>query len=232
MNKNHTLGVIVPIYNEEKYLKESINRLLEVGIFSQIILVDDNSTDSSFEIANSFAREHIQITSIKTQNNAGKGNAVTTGAKKINTTYLIVHDADLEYFPSDIPELYQESVNHPKSLILGSRVLGDKERTNIYYYTYLGNKIFAKIFSIVNGVKVSDIASCYWLINVDQFMKLNISEKGFVIEVEVLSKFIKTGNSIKEVPINYYARSYEQGKKIKFKDALSILGKIIKYRFL
>lgn len=232
MIKDHTLGVIVPIYNEEKYLKESINRLLEVDIFSQIILVDDNSNDSSFEIASNFAREHLHITAIKTYNNEGKGNAVITGAKIINTKYLIVHDADLEYFPSDIPELYQESVKYPKSLILGSRVLGDKQRKNIYYHTYLGNKIFAKIFSIFNGVKISDIASCYWLINVDQFMKLNLCEKGFAIEVEVLSKFIKTGNSIKEVPIKYYARSYEQGKKIKFRDAVAILGKIIKYRFL
>ena len=232
MNKNHTLGVIVPIYNEEKYLKESVNRLLKVGIFSQIILVDDNSTDSSFEIANSFSQEHLQIIAIKTNNNEGKGNAVTTGSKKITTDYLIVHDADLEYFPSDIPDLYQESVNYPTSLILGSRVLGDKERTNIYYYTYLGNKIFAKIFSILNRVEISDIASCYWLIKVDQFMRLNIEEKGFAIEVEVLSKFLKTGNQIREVPIKYSARSYQQGKKIKFKDALAILQKIVKYRFL
>ena len=232
MNKNHTIGVIVPIYNEEKYLKESINRLLAVDIFSQIILVDDNSIDSSFEIANNLAQENSVITVLKINKNQGKGNAVITGAKKINTEYLIVHDADLEYFPSDIPELYKESVKHPTSLILGSRVLGEKERTNIYYFTYLGNKIFARIFSIFHRIRVSDIASCYWLIKVDQFLKLNIVEKGFAIEVEVLSKFLKTGNSIREVPIKYSARSYEQGKKIKLKDALVIFQKIVKYRFL
>ena len=232
MNKSHTIGVIVPIYNEEKYLKESINRLLEVDIFSQIVLVDDNSIDSSFEIANILAQEHSLITVIKINKNQGKGNAVITGAKEINTDYLIVHDADLEYFPNDIPELYEESVKHPTSLILGSRVLSEKERTNIYYFTYLGNKMFARIFSVFHRVRVSDIASCYWLIKVDQFLKLNIVEKGFAIEVEVLSKFLKTGNSIREVPIKYSARSYEQGKKIKLKDALVILQKIVKYRFL
>ena len=86
MNKNHTIGVIVPIYNEEKYLKESINRLLAVDIFSQIILVDDNSIDSSFEIANNLAQENSVITVLKINKNQGKGNAVITGAKKIKIT--------------------------------------------------------------------------------------------------------------------------------------------------
>ena len=152
MNKDINISVVIPTYNAEKsiylLLKSLFKELTLLKLSFEIIIVDDNSTDSSFEIANSFSQEHLQIIAIKTNNNEGKGNAVTTGAKKITTDYLIVHDADLEYFPSDIPDLYQESVNYPTSLILGSRVLGDKERTNIYYYTYLGNKIFAKIFRI------------------------------------------------------------------------------------
>ena len=232
MSQKYTVGVVVPIFNEEIYLLESVKRLLAVEIITQIVLVDDNSSDRSYEIAKNIENKYKKVTAIKTIKNLGKGNAVKEGSNVLNTDYLIVHDADLEYFPSDIPDLYQESVNYPTSLILGSRVLGDKERTNIYYYTYLGNKIFAKIFSILNRVEISDIASCYWLIKVDQFMKLNINEKGFAIEVEVLSKFLKTGNQIREVPIKYSARSYQQGKKIKFKDALVILQKIVKYRFL
>ncbi|MDB3866637.1 glycosyltransferase family 2 protein [Acidimicrobiia bacterium] len=229
MKNNHTLGVIVPIFNEQLYLLESVMRLLKVDIISEIILVDDNSTDSSYEIAQGIESRNSKVKLVKTKSNLGKGNAVNTGVVLLNTDYLIVHDADLEYFPDDIEEMYQKSLLFPESLILGSRVIGDKERKKLYYLTYLGNKVFALIFSFLNNYQISDIASCYWLIELKSFKKLQIQEKGFAIEVEVLSKFLKSGQDIKEVPIKYEARSYENGKKIKIKDAVSIFFKIIKY---
>jgi len=229
MPDNPTIGVVVPIFNEEVYLKQSLERLLKIEEIKQIILVDDCSTDSSFEIALNYESKYQKISSVQTDNNSGKGHAVQLGATFLSTDYLIVHDADLEYFPEDIVEMYKEAIKLPESLIIGSRVKGDRERTNIYYSTYIGNKIFAYIFSIVNLTKLSDIASCYWLINLTTFRGLNLNEKGFAIEVEVLSKFLLTGSTIKEVPIKYEARSYENGKKIKLKDAISIFYKIIKY---
>lgn len=230
MKKTHTLGVVVPIFNEQLYLSESIKRLLKVEIISEIILVDDNSTDSSYEIAQEIESRNSKVKLVKTKLNLGKGNAVNTGATFLNTDYMVVHDADLEYFPEDIKEMYEMSLLFPKSLILGSRVIGDKERKKLYYFTYLGNKLFAIIFSLLNNYKISDIASCYWLLDLRIFKKLQIQENGFAIEVEVLSKFLKSGQEIKEVPIKYEARSYENGKKIKIKDAISIFHKIIKYR--
>lgn len=224
-----TIGVVVPIFNEEEYLEQSLERLLKIEEIKQIILVDDCSTDSSFELALNFESKYQKISSFQLDKNSGKGHAVQLGATFLSTDYLIVHDADLEYFPEDIVEMYNEAIKLPGSLIIGSRAKGDKERTNIYYSTYIGNKIFAYIFSIVNQTKLSDIASCYWLINLTTFRGLNLNEKGFAIEVEVLSKFLLTGHTIKEVPIKYEARSYENGKKIKLKDAISIFYKIIKY---
>lgn len=230
MSQKYTVGAVVPIFNEEIYLLESVKRLLAVEIITQIVLVDDNSSDKSYEIAKNIENKYKKVKAIKTIKNLGKGNAVKEGSNVLNTDYLIVHDADLEYFPEDITDMYFESIKFPNSLIIGSRRIGNKERKNIYLFTYLGNRLFAIFFSILHKTKISDIASCYWLISLDIFKSFNIQEKGFAIEVEVLSKFLQTKNTIKEVPIQYEARSYQDGKKIKLKDAVSIFLKILKYK--
>ena len=123
-------------------------------------------------------------------------------------------------------------MKYPKDLILGSRTLGNIKRFKKYKGLVVINKIFTSLFSLLNSYKVSDIASCYMLMPT-QFLKEYIyEEKGFGIEVEILSKFLKTKNRIIEIPINYSARSYSQGKKIKIKDGVNIFIKILKYRKL
>jgi len=229
MSKSISLGIIVPIYNEEKFLKKSVSRLLKLEIVDQIVLVDDCSSDNSYSIAENFVKNNNKILLTKTLINEGKGSAVNTGLNLISTSHVIVHDADLEYFPEDIPEMYEKISPKKDSLILGSRTIGNKKRKNIYFYTYFGNKVLTLLFSILNNYKVSDIASCYWLVKVDTLKKINLSEKGFAIEVEVLSKFLRNKIEIIEVPIRYEARSYEEGKKIKFDDGIKICIKILKY---
>lgn len=229
MKNNVSLSVIVPFYNEEKFLEASITRLLKIDFVKQIILVDDCSTDKSYSIGERLVKEKDNILITKTSKNVGKGGAVKVGLEKVTSTHVMVHDADLEYFPEDIPELFDSISNEREYLILGSRTIGTKKRKNLYFYTYFGNKIFTLLFSILNNYKVSDIASCYWLVEVESLKEINISEKGFGLEVEVLSKFIKKKIEIVEVPIKYEARSYEDGKKIKLKDGIQIFLKILKY---
>ena len=229
MSKTLSLGVIVPFYNEEKFLEKSISRLLQLDIVNQIVLVDDFSTDSSYAIAENISNKNSDIYLTQTSKNSGKGAAVKKGLDLISTTHVIVHDADLEYFPEDIPEMFNQVDPVEDCLVLGSRTLGTKERTNLYFFTYFGNKVLTILFSILNNRKLSDIASCYWLVKVESLKKINLSEKGFTIEVEVLSKFIENKINIVEVPIKYHARSYADGKKIKFKDGMKILVTIIKY---
>ena len=229
IHKKYNLSAIVPFYNEEKFLEASVLRLLETNIFEKIILVNDNSTDKSTEIAEMLCQKYeiINLINLKKQN--GKGNAIKVALDNIQTTHLIVHDADLEYFPQDIPDMFDIAKTNPSSLILGSRTIGEKVRNNRYKITYFGNKILTYFFSIINYYKVSDIASCYWLIETDILKKLEIKEKGFAIEVEVLSKFLKTDRKIIEVPISYDGRLFSEGKKIKLKDGIKIFIKIIKY---
>ena len=229
IHKKYNLSAIVPFYNEEKFLEASVLRLLETNIFEKIILVNDNSTDKSTEIAEMLCQKYeiINLINLKKQN--GKGNAIKVALDNVQTTHLIVHDADLEYFPHDIPDMFDIAKTNPSSLILGSRTIGEKVRNNRYKITYFGNKILTYFFSIINYYKVSDIASCYWLIETDILKKLEIKEKGFAIEVEVLSKFLKTDRKIIEVPISYDGRLFSEGKKIKLKDGIKIFIKIIKY---
>lgn len=227
--KNLTLTAIVPIFNEEKYLEESINRLLNINICNQIILVDDFSNDTSLKIAKKLERLHNNIDVLALTKNRGKGNAIRLALPLIISTHTIVHDADLEYFPDDIVLMFKLVGKNPQNLILGSRTLAGQKRYNRYKMTYYANKYFTYLFSILNFTSVSDIASCYWLVNSDILKSLNIKEKGFGIEVEVLSKFLRTKKIIQEVPIKYSGRTYEEGKKIKLADGIQIFIKIFKY---
>mgnify|MGYP001236672286 FL=1 len=192
-------------------------------------MVNDKSSDNSGQIAEKICEQFDFIQLINLDNQKGKGNAIRVGLEYVRTSHLIIHDADLEYFPSDIPEMFDAAKKNPSCLVIGSRTIGKKNRNNRYKITYYGNKILTYFFSLINFYKVSDIASCYWLIETEVLKNLDIKEKGFAIEVEVLSKFLRGGNKIFEVPINYDGRLYSEGKKIKLKDGISIFTKIIKY---
>tara|TARA_B100001057_G_scaffold191211_2_gene192103 strand:+ start:8924 stop:9637 length:714 start_codon:yes stop_codon:yes gene_type:complete len=229
MKTSITISAIVPFHNEERSLKESVQRLIDVGIFKEIILIDDNSNDKSNQIASDLALVNEFISVYKIKKSLGKGNAVRYGLKKTKTSHVIVHDADLEYFPKDIVEMFKFSKKYPNDLILGSRRIGNKERKNLYFYTYAVNALFSNIFSIINAYKVSDISSCYQLNSLENLIKMNLSEDGFAMEVEILSKTLRMNNKIYELPISYHARSYGDGKKITVIDALLIFLKMFKY---
>ncbi len=223
------ISVIVPFYNEEKFIEQSVTRLINTNLFKKIILVNDKSSDTSGQIAEKICEKFDFIQLINLDNQKGKGNAIRLGLEYVETSHLIVHDADLEYFPSDIPEMFEVAKSNPACLVIGSRTIGKKNRNNKYKITYYGNKILTYLFSLINFYTVSDIASCYWLIETEVLKNLDIKEKGFAIEVEVLSKFLLEGKKIYEVPINYDGRLYSEGKKIKLKDGIFIFIKIIKY---
>lgn len=197
-----SLCVIVPIFNEEKFLSESLNRILENDIYEQIILVDDCSTDNSSKIAEHFVSSHSKARYLKTSTNSGKGAALALASKEVTTSHVVIHDADLEYFPVDIIEMFELAKKYNDDLILGSRFIGNKERENIYLRTFLANKIMSQFFSLINLYKVTDVATCYKLMPSKFFKEIELKEKGFSIEIEVLSKFLKHNKSIKESPIS------------------------------
>jgi glycosyltransferase involved in cell wall biosynthesis len=224
------LGVIVPFYNEKNTLAESIERLLNQNIFTEIILSDDNSNDGSDKIAKQYEDSNENIKYIKSLENKGKGNALNNAKDFITTKFVVIHDADLEYFPEDIVEMFEKAKTNPQSLIIGSRFIGNKERINIYRRTYFANKVMSLFFSFIHFCKISDIATCYKMMATKIFKEIELVENGFSIEIELVSKFLKKHKSIIEVPIKYEGRSYEEGKKIRPLDGLMYLINSIKYK--
>ena len=225
------LSVIVPFFNEEIYLEKSVQRLLENNIYEKIILIDNNSTDNSNYIAHQLAKQNKNIQVHKTGIERGKGSALRCAKKFVKTSHVVIHDADLEYFPDDIIEMFKLCEENPKSLILGSRFIGNKERKNVYFRTSLANRVMSLFLSLINFYYISDVASCYKLMPTEFFVNENFKEPGFSIEIEILAKFLKFNRSVIEVPIKYEGRSYEEGKKIKTIDGFNYLLSTLRYRF-
>ena len=225
-----TSSVIVPFFNEEKTLMRSVNQLIEASVADQIILVDDCSLDDSYLIGLEIQKENNNVTLIKTTENLGKGGAINYSLKEINSDLIAIHDADLEYNPKDLISMKRKANENTNSIIIGSRFLGTKKRENIYRRALLANRFLSFLFSKINKINVSDIATCYKMIPSNILLSIDLNENGFSFDTEVLSKSLLFTKNIVEIPIEYYGRSYEDGKKIKFFDGLKFAFSIIKYR--
>tara|TARA_A100001388_G_scaffold269021_1_gene244832 strand:+ start:1504 stop:2130 length:627 start_codon:yes stop_codon:yes gene_type:complete len=204
--------------------------LLNLDCYEKIILFDDCSTDNSYQIASKLESSYPEIELHQNIKNNGKGSCIISAKKFINTSHVIVHDADLEYDPKDISKLYEKSLKYPDDLILGSRTIGNIKRYKKYKSLVVINKMLTSLFSLLNSCKISDIASCYMLMPTSFLKEYIHEEQGFGIEVEILSKFLRTNKRVQELPINYNARGYAEGKKIKINDGINIFVKILKYR--
>ena len=227
----YSLDIIVPFFNEELYLEKSISNLLSANIHSKIYLVNNNSTDNSKNIALKFAESREDIIYLETDERKGKGVAIQKAISNLQSTHTIIHDADLEYDPKDIIYMKQVSEKMSNSLILGSRFIGNRDRKSQYLRTYVANRVISLFFSILNNQKISDVATCYKLVPNKYLKEMNITENGFAVEVEIISKYLKFPNpDIQEAPISYQGRTYEEGKKISYYDGIEYLYKTIYYR--
>ena len=229
----NTLTVIVPVLNEEKHLEDSVNNLLLKKEFTEIFLVDDCSTDKSLEIMKKIEINNNNVTCFKSKysTNRGKGDAITRVKDFIKTDYVVIHDADLEYDPDDIIEMMELIDFNEDTFVIGSRFLKDKKIQH-YYRTHFANRFLSRLFTLFHGKKISDIASCYKLMPTTFFKETEFVEKGFAIEIELVAKFLRVSKNIKEFPIKYTARTYEDGKKIKSIDGIRYIYTIFKFRFI
>lgn len=225
-----TLTAIVPAYNEENTIEESLNSLIKQKYISEIIIVNDGSTDKTLDIVNQFKDIDSRIIVFSSLKNKGKGNSLNSARAMVTSDYVVIHDADLEYDPKDLYDMYNLITG--KNLILGTRFKGSKQRTNIYLRTFIANKIMSKFFSIIHKSKITDIATCYKMMPSEFYKNTLFKENGFSIEIEMVAKFLKTSNEIVESPISYRGRSYEDGKKIKTIDGFLYLFNTLKYKFV
>jgi len=223
--------VIMPFFNEENTLEIAVTNLVNEDFASEIILVNDGSNDKSYEIASRLQNKHEFVKLIESKENKGKGHALKLGINVASKKFIGVLDADLEYSPNDLKNLFQEIDINNLDIVCGSRFIGDFKRDNIYVRTYLANKFLSMFFSIIHREKVTDIATCLKVFRKNLFDSIDLKANGFSIEVEILAKTLVKSDNFKEFPISYTARSYEEGKKIKLIDGFRYIYSIIRYSF-
>lgn len=242
-----TLSIIIPVYNEKNTILEILKRIETVDLNNisfkkEIIIVDDNSTDGTKEILKSLEGKYkdlicgknldsSRIKIIYHQENQGKGAAIQTGLKYVRGEYIIIQDADLEYDPQDYKKLLDCAIKNNAKVVYGSRRLAS-ENKHSYHSFYLGGIFLSWATNIIYGINITDESTCYKFFKTDFLKSIPLIGKGFELEPEVTAKTAKRGVKIYEVPIHYYPRHKNEGKKIKWKDGVIAFWTLIKYKFV
>src|SRR3989344_1816195 len=233
------ISIIVPVYNEEKTVREVLSRLQKIGKqnFSyEIIVVDDGSTDASVEEIKKAISKATNIKLVQHKENKGKGMAVRTGIKHATGDYVVIQDADLEYDPQDIPRLVKALGVAGVDVVYGTRLdrlpnLQRDERVPLFLLHFLGNRFLSLVTSILYGQWITDMETCYKLFPKKALVGIKLESRGFEFEPEITAKLLKKGSHIYEIPIKTNPRGYDDGKKLDTtRDGVRALWTLIKYR--
>lgn len=222
------LSIVIPVYNERDTIEAILERVERTEFNKEIIIVDDGSTDGTREILkNKYAHN---CTVVFHDQNQGKGAALQTGFGKVTGDIVIIQDADLEYDPADYGRLIEPILRGKADVVFGSRFLGGPHRV-LFFWHYLGNKMLTLFSNLLNNVNLSDMETCYKAFRSDILRTLRLRSRRFGFEPEFTAKVARRRLKIYEVPISYYGRTYEEGKKITWRDGISAFYCIVKYRF-
>lgn len=228
MEKN--VSIVIPVYNEEDTLKDVVDKVLALPFVHEVVTVDDASTDSSAEILQSYKDHRLKY--IRQPHNQGKTAALKRGFREVTGDIVVIQDADLEYNPNEIHHLCNPIWNDNADVVFGSRFLVRNESRVLYFYHYLGNKFITLFSNLLTNKNMTDIETCYKAFRRFIIAEMPISSSGFGFEVEVTSHICRTHARIFETPISYYGRTYEEGKKISYRDGLVAIWYILKYNLV
>jgi glycosyltransferase involved in cell wall biosynthesis len=222
------LSVIIPVYNEIGTLDDIVAAVAGIPVDKEIILVDDGSTDGSREKLQEFEdRDGIKV--LFHDRNRGKGAAIRTGIAAAEKDLVIIQDADLEYDPREIPALMQPIIDGKADVVYGSRFKGVGPHRVLYFWHYVGNQLLTLASNAFTNLNLTDIETCYKLFRRDVITSFTIEEARFGIEPEITAKIAAGGWRIYEMGISYSGRTYEEGKKIGWKDGVRAIWCILKY---
>jgi glycosyltransferase involved in cell wall biosynthesis len=230
---SNILSVLMPVYNEEKTVETVLRRVLALGdLVREIIVVDDGSTDATAAIVERIAREEPRVQYHRMPSNQGKTAAIRRAIEAACGEVLIVQDADLEYDPAEIPAVIAPILEGNADVVYGSRFMVRRTARVLYYYHYLANSFLTFLSNLLTNRNMTDIETCYKAFRAGVLKPLRLTSRGFGMEVEITAMVCKTRVRTYEVPISYYGRTYEEGKKIGVKDGLAALGYILYYNLI
>ena len=222
------LSVVMPAYNEAKTIREIVRRVQAVPVEKEIVIVDDGSTDGTRDILRELdGKDGVRV--IFQPFNQGKGAAVSTGFRQATGDVVIVQDADLEYDPMEYPKLLAPIEQGHADVVYGSRFLGGGARRVLYFWHTIGNRFLTLASNMFTNLNLTDMETCYKMFRREVVASMRIESRRFGIEPEITAKVARRGYRIYEVPISYYGRTYEEGKKIGWRDAFSALWTIVRH---
>lgn len=231
-NPSACLSIVIPAYNEQETLVSVVRKVLEVPYLLEVIIVDDCSTDATGDLARQLAAAHPQVKLVQHKKNGGKTEALKTGFAATVGDIVIVQDADLEYDPAEIETVVQPIVQGVADVVYGSRFLVRKAARVLYFYHFVANKGLTFLSNLLTNINLTDVETGYKAFRGDIIRNMIITSSGFGFEIEVTAKVAKLGCAMFEVPISYYGRTYEQGKKIGMKDGIAALWYIFYYNLI
>lgn len=224
------LSVCIPLYNEEITIKEIIEKVLELENLHEIIVVDDCSKDKSYEVVAAIKSDKIKL--LKNERNLGKTAAINRAFKEVTGDVIIIQDADLEYDPEEIPSVIDPILRNKADVVFGSRFLVKRASRVLYFYHYLANKFLTFLSNLLTNHNMTDIETCYKAFRTEYIKGLDLESTGFGMEVELTSYFAHSNLRVFEVPISYYGRTYEEGKKIGWIDGVHAIYYILYFNLI
>jgi glycosyltransferase involved in cell wall biosynthesis len=223
------LSVVMPIYNERATLSTIVERVLAVPMEIELLCVDDGSNDGSRETLGELEKQHPQVRVLAQPHNIGKGAALRRGISEATGNFVLIQDADLEYDPTDYPQLLEPLLSGKADVVYGSRFMGGSPHRVLYFWHSVGNWLLTLVSNCLTDINLSDMETCYKVFRRDVIQSIPIEENRFGFEPEITVKVARRKLRIYEVGISYSGRTYEEGKKIGWKDGVRALYCLFKY---